>query len=250
MFKKSYLSISVVISLFFLSCEIVQETKFEEDGSGRFSLGFDMSDMMGSTGMKSSGEKTKQIDTIIDFAKVFEEKKDSIKGLSKEEQEKLKGLEDLKFAIKMDTVSNKYSMRIDYDFDDVKDLKTVSDKIKQSKLKELENVNTLGSKSKKGDIPNLNDIMDLKFSSKRFSAKITKEGLKQAEKNRDTTLTKDNPFANMIKFKVRYLFPYKIKEVNNKNARVMSDFKGLEFDANLFEVNENPNFFDLDVKFE
>ncbi len=77
--KFSTLLLSIGAIMVFSSCEIVQETQFKPDGSGTYSLGFDMSEMM-KMGMNSKKDSTnnKQIDTLIHFSKFIEEKRDSI----------------------------------------------------------------------------------------------------------------------------------------------------------------------------
>ncbi len=244
-----------IITVVLTSCEIVQETKFEEDGSGKYTMGFDMSELMKMGGDKFKSKEgsaaKKQVDTVIDFAKFLEEKKDSIKKLSKEDRKKLEELEDLKIAIKSDTVTSTFTMKIEYDFEDLKDLATISQKLKDANVKELDKLSgKTGGKEGKGDFPNISDMMDIEFDSSHFSAKINAKTLADAEKKKDTTMTEDNPMADLIRFKVRYVFPHKIKSVSNENARILSDFKGIEFSANLFDTNENPHYFDVDIDFE
>lgn len=54
----------------------------------------------------------------------------------------------------------------------------------------------------------------------------------------------------MIRYKQVFRFPYRVKEVNNERAKILSDFKGIELEANLYEINNNPDIFNLEVKFE
>lgn len=242
--------------LFLASCEIVQEIKFEEHGGGTYSLGFDMSEMM-KMGMNSKDNtKNKQIDTIIDFAKVLEDKKDSIAKLSKKEQEKAALLKDFKLHMKSDTATNQLMMKMVYDFKDIAGLEKFGEKLKDQNFKELDMFNKkLAGKSKKTtENDNVFEKFDMmyatSFSKQKFTRKITEKSLNEAIKNKDTSITKDNPMSDMIRFKQRYVFPYKIKSVSNKNARILPNFKGIELQANLFEVNNNPKFFDVEVEFE
>lgn len=246
-----------IILLFILtSCEIVQETKFEPNGSGRYSLGFDMSEMM-KMGQSTKESNNKQIDTLIVFSKFLEEKKDSIAKLSKKEQKKIKQLENFSIAIKADSVAKKFVMKINYDFKNLEDLKTFAEKLEGQNIKELELLANKTSKpagsdkdKKENSVLDFNKSYNTSFNSKMFSAKITPEGLEKALKKKDTTMTKDNPMSNMIRFKSRYIFPFKIKRVSNENARILSDFKGIEISGNLYEINKDPKFFDVDVEFE
>lgn len=60
----------------------------------------------------------------------------------------------------------------------------------------------------------------------------------------------DDPFADMIRFKQIFKFPYRIKSVNNERAKILSDFKGIELEANMYDLNNNPDFFNIEVLFE
>lgn len=251
-FLKTLLFLGLVISL--TSCEIVQETKFNEDGSGTYSLGFDMSEMMKmGAGAKSDSPK-EQIDSLIVFADYLALKKDSIAKLSKEKQEKINALKDFKLHLKMDTISNTFTMKMNYDFKDTEDLAKFGEKLKNQDVKELDfftnNLKSPKSTEKSDDMPDFNKAYITSFTRNSFSLKMKKEDLEKAKKNKDTTLTKDNPMANMVKFKTRYIFPFKIKSLSNKNARILSDFKGVEITANLFELNNNPEFFNTEIEFE
>ncbi len=235
-----------------ISCEIVQETKFEPSGSGTYSLGFDLSEMMKMGGNNKKGSKNKQLDTLIIFSDFLEAKKDSISKLSKEKQAKIKELKDFSLNIKADSVSKTFKMKINYNFNNVSELKLFGEKLKGQNIKELDLLTskTKNLNSKDDSFPDFNKSFNTVFNKDSFSMKITPEAIAEAEKKKDTTMTKDNPMANMIRFKSRYLFPYKIKKVSNKNVRILSDFKGIEINANLFEVNNNPKYFDLEIEFE
>lgn len=246
----------VLITLLFVSCEIVQETQFEENGSGRYSLGFDMSEMMkmGSPS-KSKDSNSKEMDTIIHFADLLELKKDSISKLSKKEQKKLEDLKNFSLFIKTDSVNKKFEMRIDYNFKDLEDLKLFGEKLKGQNIKELSLFNDkINKKNAKGEnskgLEELTKSFETTFNKHRFTSKISKKALDKAEKKKDTSMTPDNPMVNMMRFKVRYLFPYRIKHVDNKNARILSNFKGVEISTNLYELNNNPRFFDLEIEFD
>ena len=249
---KIYYSIVLIFFLnLFSSCEIVQETEFNRNGSGTYSLGFDMSEMvkMGMNSQKNTMKK--QIDTVIDFSQMLKEKKDSISKLSKEERKKLQNLENFSFAIKMDTISDRYEFKIDYSFKNIKDLQQFGQKLKDQDLKDLDFLGGKSGKSKQSEkMLDFNQDYITVFNKKHFSTKISQEAILENEKNRDTTLTKDSPMANMLRFKTVYKFPYKIKSVDNKNARISSDFKGVEIYGNAFDMNNNPHYNDLEIDFE
>jgi len=254
--KIKNLLIIFTVALFLTSCEIVQEIKFKEDGSGKYNLGFDMSEMMKMGGSSKSDSTNQQIDTLIIFSKMLEEKKDSIAKLSKEEQKKIAFLKDFELYIKADSISKQLKMNIGYHFKDIADLEKFHEKLEGQNIKELDifskkvNGKSVKSDTKKDKFPNFNEHYITTFSRKKFTHKITAKGLEEAFKKKDTTMKKDNPMADMVRFKQRFIFPYKIKSVSNKNTRILPDFKGIEQEANMYDLNYNPNIFDVVIEFE
>ncbi|WP_299623978.1 hypothetical protein [uncultured Tenacibaculum sp.] len=248
----------VMISTLIVGCAVEWETKFNKDGGGKYSMIIDMSAMIEMTSGMSSNKKKKENelkDTVIDFSKILETKKDSIAKLPIEEQKKLKELEDLKISIEADTATKKAVIRIDYDFDSLEDLKSVGEKIKMADLDEF--VKLGNKKDRKSDqkvtedekdekFPAITDMLNIEYTSSRFSTRMTEESVKEVKKNSG----EDNPFASMIKFKMRYIFPYKIKSVSNEDVRILSSFKGIEFDASVSDLSKNPEYLNVDVEFE
>ncbi|WP_442267315.1 hypothetical protein ACSIGC_06435 [Tenacibaculum sp. ZS6-P6] len=255
----AYLLLIALTLMFLTSCEVEWETKFNKDGGGKYSMIMDMSAMIEMTAGMQSNKKKKENelkDTVIDFSKILLEKKDSIAKLPADEQKKLKELEDLKITIDADTAINKAIVRIDYDFDDLEDLKSVG---KKMRLADLDKFVKMGSKGKakkekedeveeKEDekFPAITDMLNIEYSDKKFVSKLSEEASKEIKKNSGD----DNPFASLIKFKVRYIFPHKIKSVSNEDVRILSSFKGIEFNVSVADLSENPDYLNVEVEFE
>lgn len=249
--RKFNFLLSIILLITFTSCEIVQETNFEEDGSGVYSLGFNLNELSKMDGGKTKGE-IKTIDTLMVFSDFLKEKKDSISKLSIEKQRELKELENFSFYFKSDAATKDFKMKLIYNFKDISDIQTIGEKLKNKNIKEL---NLLGNpKADEEDTNNklfdLAKSYDTKFSRKYFSNKITPEAIKELESKKDTTLTKDIPISDLIKIKMIYHFPYKIKKVRGENAKILPDFKGVEITGNLFDTNNDSHFYDVDVEFE
>lgn len=248
------LKVLAILCVLFTSCEIVQETKFERDGGGEYSVGFDISMLMkmGGTDDADKQDKNKENgDTTIVFAEYLELKKDSIAQLEKSEQEKLKKLENYSLHLVKNDEREEFRMKISYLFDDVSELELFSENLDGQQVKELEMVSDKTAGMKQGsDITDFYKSYTTTFDKRGFSLELKPEVLKKAESMRDSSATKDNPMANVIKLKSRFLFPYRIKQVSNPNAIVMPDFKGIEITGNLLQISENPRFFDTEVLFE
>lgn len=244
--------------LILASCQIVEEYTFNENGSGTYEMVFDMSELSGMASELDSAETRQPVDTTLVFADLLEEKKDSISQLNEEEQAKLELLRPMKVSMKMNEASGEMVMRIHYAFEDVTALKDLGKALEAAELEELNdaimgNTAQVADSTQEGKEQPLFDMVssfDMNFNARKFSRTITAEAREKQLREKDTTLTQDDPFADMIRYKQIFNFPYRVKEVNNPKARILSDFKGVEIEANLFEMNDNPDFFNLEVLFE
>lgn len=241
--------IPCIFSLLFLSCEIVQEVRFNPDGSGNFTLGINVFDL--SSLSKNSGGKmpmNKQLDTLFVMSDFIERKKDSISKLSTEEQEKIKQLKDFSFRIKLDTILRKGKLDILYNFSDIKELKKFGDKLKSQNINSLNSTIDILKDTEKKKKFGFFDVSkrDFKFNKRKFSSKINSETLKKVKHN---TL-KNNPMMKMFQFKTRYIFPYKIKKIDNENAKILSDSKSVELSTSLYDIINDPESSNLTIKFK
>ncbi|MEM0933570.1 MAG: hypothetical protein AAGJ12_13965 [Bacteroidota bacterium] len=117
--KRIHLLATVLVVVFAVSCNFTEEMTIKEDGSGRLSINFDGSELMGMAGdeiMKNNKEKP--IDSLISFKDMLEEKKDSISQLSTEDQAKLKKLEPFKMHMVMNPETKEMKFDLFSDFKD------------------------------------------------------------------------------------------------------------------------------------
>ncbi len=128
----------LLIAFGVLSCEIREEYTFKEDGGGRYEMVLDFSDFMK---MKEENDSTffdQKIDTIIDFAVLLEEKRDSIANLPEEEQARLQSLEPLKFEMKVNDTTQQMLMNVIYDFEDISELEKFAETIENANIQALD----------------------------------------------------------------------------------------------------------------
>lgn len=254
--------ISIFLLLIFciVGCEIREEYTFNEDGSGVYEMVLDFSDFMK---MKEAGDSTlieKKLDTVIDFAQLLEEKRDSIAQLPEDEQARLQSLKPLKFEMKVNDTTKQMLMNLRYDFVDISELEKFAEMVDNADIEHLNNLtgsdpadqNSVADSLSPSDsgLFEMASSFKTKFSAKKFSREITEEARQEALKTKDTTMASDDPFADMIRFKQVFRFPYRIKAVDNEKARILSDFKGIELEANMFDLNNNPDVFNVEVLFE
>lgn len=245
------------------SCQIREEISFKEDGSGSYEMTFDMSEFMKMDDVSDSLPPDPPIDTLINFASFLDQKRDSISKLSKEDQLKLEALRPLEFSMKANDSLKQMEMHLIYNFIELDDIVKFAKIVKTANIKELNELsNSMNGSGVEADTETEdtsgvgNDLFSIAesfqttFTRAGFSRKITEVALQDALMKKDTSLTSDDPFSDIIRFKQVYRFPYKIKNVSNANARILPNFKGVEIEANMFEMNNDPEYFNVEVEFE
>ncbi|MGB5238475.1 MAG: hypothetical protein WBN59_12655 [Flavobacteriaceae bacterium] len=254
------LLVVLLIVFSILSCEIREEYTFNKDGSGVYEMVLDFSDFMK---MKEENDSTlfeQKIDTLIDFAVLLEEKRDSIAQLPEAEQARLQSLKPLKFEMKVSDTTKQMLMNLRYDFEDISELEKFAETIEKANIKALDELSGTGDPQENTMSDSLQPTnsglfemassFHTKFNSKKFSRKITDEARQEALKTQDTTMASDDPFADMLKFKQVFRFPYRVRAVDNEKARILSDFKGIELEVNMYDLNKDPDIFNVEVLFE
>ncbi len=246
-----------VVFLTLAGCVIREQYSFNEDGSGDYEMAFDLTEFMNMQEEIDTTAAEKRVDTVINFSSILDEKKDSISKLAPEEREKLEALRPLQVTMKINDSTKQMFMKLNYEFKELADLNKFAEAVDQANIKELKDMSSSGegagadsTAQNKPDIFSMAESFDTYFGADKFTRTITEEARTRAEEQKDTTMMADDPFADMIRFKQVFRFPYRIKAVNNERARILSDFKGIELEANMYDLNNNPDFFNIEVIFE
>ena len=244
-----------ITCLVLTGCVIQEEFNFNTDASGEYSIAFNMDALMG---MGSDENKEKEvIDTVITFASFLEEKKDSISQLPLEDQERLELLRPLTFKMNVNDSLQKMDMRLSYAFESLDDIENFSKAVDAADIKELNEMGLTGSDSTVTDDSGIQKTSEdlfgsanayaTKFSKRGFSRIIKPESREEIIAKRDTS---ESSFGDAIIMRQVYKFPYRIKSVDNPRAKIHTDFKGVEVEANMLELNQNPDIFNIVVKFK
>ncbi len=242
------------------SCMFKEKMIINENGSGTFSYGFDMSPMF-KMGFKSNDSiKKKQVlDTVFTFKEVFAKVKDSIAKLSKEDQQKIKALEKFKVTFKVNEDKKQFEFNMEYNFPSSDSLKNMV-----SPLEGLEAMPKLGPGKKLGALSAVPEDEKKKsrftynYDGKVFEkilvdgdAVKSKKEKKKKEKEEENILTKqmDEAFKE-CKYAMEYHFPKRIKTVSLKNAVISKDRKSFTLDIPIKELPEDEEKMGFKVVFE
>lgn len=245
--KRIHLLATVLVVVFAVSCNFTEEMTIKEDGSGRLSINFDGSELMGMAGdeiMKNNKEKP--IDSLISFKDMLEEKKDSISQLSTEDQAKLKKLE----PFKMHMVMNPETKEMKFDlFSDFKDVNEVNDAFNA-----FQSASLLGPNNDQGNQPKLGGDaptteVSYNFTGRTFSrtAKIIDEEL---FKQSVDSLQGAEMFLSGSTYTLKYHFPKRVKSASAEGATFSADGKTLIYEVKFLDLMKDPSVLDLEVELE
>lgn len=240
-----------------------------EDGSGTFSYGFDMSPMY-KLGMKKSDSTkvNKVVDTTFTFKEVFDKIKDSISKLPdgdkeklemlEKEKEKLKILENFKVSIKINEEKKEFEYNMAFDFPSIngsQKLATPAESLEALAATDKKRLGALSAVPK----PEEKSETSIFYDGKVFIKTITpSEEDKKTKKKKEAKKEKsDDPFSKKMdemlkecKYIAEYQFPKKIKTVSIKNAVIAKDRKSFTVEIPLNNMQESSVDFGFKVEFE
>ncbi|GGG19535.1 hypothetical protein GCM10011344_20290 [Dokdonia pacifica] len=264
MTKKITILCSVLVFIL-ISCNVQERIVFNEDMGGRYETSFDLSKMMATmnemgAGASNPDKKKTKMDTIVVFADMFKEHKDSIANLSAEEQAKLEMLKDFTMKMKMDEETGEFKMNIYKDFKDFSGLERVAYEM-DNVLDQAKSESQQGQQAGPGD-----DLMSLdkviytfenntfrRTDPKSLSEHLEDEGILKEEtrisleelKNNLAVDGDDSEENAMIKgmmgqfaeelensmMKLEYVFPRKVVSVSPEGATISKDGKTVTFEV-------------------
>lgn len=260
--KKFSLFVSLVCALVFTSCNIVYEVTFNENGSGTVQHTFDFSQLAMNDFSNKDEKNIEKKDTTFVFKDIMEVYRDSLKSLSKEEQEIYKMYEKISGKMVIDSENGVYQTSLTYDFDNLKELQKFNQPVynkvsEQTRIKQFV-PNEQGVELTQ-EITNFNTSYEMLFSKKKFSMRLKSEIAQQISKMNSQesheNLEEDNEnflklMGEFLTIKLQYNFPYEIIKINNKRARILPNRRGFELDFKIEHLIENPNCNDLEVIFK
>ncbi len=240
-----------------------------EDGSGTFSYGFDMSPMFKLGVKKADSTKiNKIIDTTFTFKEVYAKIKDSISKLSdadkekiemlEKEKEKMKLLEGFKVSIKVNEEKKQFEYSMAFDFPSGNDLKSIATPAESLEALAAADKKRLGALSAVPK-PEEKATATIFYDGKVFIKTVTpsKDDKKVKKKKEAKKEKSENPFSKKMdemlkecKYTAEYQFPKKIKTVSLKNAVIKPDRKSFTVEVPLDNMQESNVDFGFKVEFE
>ena len=243
-FIKKYIAL-VVIGLSLVSCQFTETMVLQEDGSGRMNLSVDLSEMMAFGGEMTKDSSFVKMDTIYNFKDLMEAKKDSIAQLPKEEQMRLKSMENYKLHLVTDPETN--TMVVDV-FTDFKNVAEANELMKGFEQSQDIMPGSNSSESNKESEPEVIGV-SYSFSKGKFKRDAFIKD-KVAHQKQIDSLKNAEAFMSGISYKLKYTFPKKIKKTSAEDATFSLDGKTLELERGFVEYLKNPDVLDIEVELE
>ena len=243
-----FFSLAMVL---FTSCQFSEHVYLNADGSGRMEFKFDGSELMqmGGEGMLENSKK-KNIDSTFSFKDVFKDKQDSISKLPKEQQAKLKAMENFKVHMLVNSETKAFNMEFITDFKKASELKDMF--AAMNVMSDLEGKSST-SKNPANPIASMGDFenWETSFSFKKGVFKRHVEVLdKEAqETSADSLKGAAFMFANS-KYKVNYHLPKRVKSVSNDKALFSADGKTVIIEYGILDYFTNPEVMNLEIVLE
>ncbi|MEZ7499183.1 hypothetical protein QO200_10565 [Flavobacterium sp. Arc3] len=240
------------------SCTIKEKMVLNEDGSGTFSYGFDVSALMKMGKSTDSTKVPKVMDSTFTFKEIMAPMKDSIAKLSEVEKAQFKLLEAFRVRMKIDEIAKEFSYDMEFDFPSVDSLSNIMSPTKAASLLSLSDKKIAVKKmtpSKDKNTSNANFSYDGKYFIKTVTLtneqknKITKEKLKtkKEEEPEDEFSKKLGDFLKECKYSIEYHFPKKIKTVSMPGVVISADKKNFVKEIPIENLEDN---IDLSFKVE
>lgn len=258
-----------------VSCNVQERIVFNDDMGGRYENSFDLSQMLAITnsmgGSRSSDEKERtKMDTVIVFADLIRENKDSIAALPVEERAKMEMLKDFTMKMKMDEDTGEFYMNIYKDFKNFSEIERVSYEIDQV-FDQAKNEAQQGQQAGPGgDLMSLDKVVYTfenntfrRTDPKSLSEHLKDDGILKEETRIDLEQLKqnletdedDNQEDDMLKgmmgqfaeelsnstMTLEYVFPRKVVSVSPEGAVISEDGKTVTFDVSWKELLEENN---------
>lgn len=238
----------VLLCLVIAGCQFTESMVINEDGSGTMTVEVNMNEMMAFGGAEMDNSEMVKMDTIINVRQLIEEKRDSIALLPKEEQMKIKALENYKIHVKMDTENSEMIYDVSLPFKSVCEANDIINSL-NSAGNFVPNMNQSEDESKKEeDSP---DVIGVNYSFEngifKRDAYIKDKLLHQKEVD---SLKQAESFLSGANYSLEYRFPKPIKRVSDPKAVISTDKKSMSLKKPFVDYFKNPDLLDLEVELE
>ncbi|MFK7078689.1 hypothetical protein V3470_09510 [Flavobacterium oreochromis] len=242
--------VSLLLMFFLLtSCVFTETIEITKEGSGKYTFAMDGSSLMTMI-PKDSLALGKEIDSVLTFKQLLEEKKDSISKLSSKEQAELKNIENFSMRFKMNEKEKQFLFSLETSFKSVTDL--------QGLIDNMESIQRFRKSSKNQKMRFMADPsffkgtsvkMECFYDGKKFLRKTILDQEVLRKMNIDS-LSQYKMILEASRYIVNYHFPKPVKTISNKSVIFSNDRKIATVEFSFQEILKSPECLNLQVQFK
>lgn len=241
-----------------MSCTMKEKMVLNEDGSGTFSYGFDMSALMKMGKSTDSTKVPKVIDSVFAFKELMATMKDSIAKLSDVEKQQYKLLEMFRVKLKVNEKQKEFNYEMEFDFPTTDSLKNMVSPTKAAMLLSLTD-KKVPKNSLKTDASEDKNNTSFSYDGKFFIKKVTstipnaekdKSKVKKEKTLQDEFSKKMDEMFKECKYSLEYHFPKKIKTVSLLGAKISEDKKSFVVEVPIENLKSSSEQLGFKVEFE
>lgn len=237
--KKSLLLL--IVTILFSSCSIYEEIYFNEDMSVKYEMKFDASELLGMVSASSLSSSSFPTDSVLSFADIIAEHKDSLQTLSAEEQLILEDFKSVTLKIKSDTIDKTFFITLLGDFKDSEALNRALKVISEQKGK--------GSDVKTGRkvVDQFDNTSKYFWDGRNMKREIQPKTSVGSEASKDQNMMDMLSTGKMI---VKYHFPKRVTKVNNPDALFSQDGKTIVIEYSTKDFMNSAKKINIEIETE
>jgi hypothetical protein len=229
----------ILVAFTFTSCNFTENVTIKADGSGSSSFEMDASQLMAMAGDEMGDKK---MDTLMNFKDLFAAKKDSIAKLPKEQQDRIKKMENFSMRMVMDPEAQEFKMTLQTDFKKISELSDI-----------MQAFNSAKDMQKQPGQPDMSWMdneatTSYAYDGKKFKRSVAINGTKAEVKNDSIDMYK--AMLESATYTINYTFPKKVKKVSSPNAVIGADKKTVSVTYPFSDYLDKPKSMELEVEFE
>ena len=257
-----------VFAAFLTSCNVTESIVFDNNMSGKYVTGFDMTPMMeyaaANRPTSQEGPKMEKIDTTIVFDDLYKTHKDSIAALTPEQRADLDKLKGMILDVNVDEANNVFTFNMSKKFKAFDELKTIYDQTDEA----MNYVKNISNKDGQAPAQQLDEFtktekVTFSFENNTFSRfqPATIEAPEADEDEGEEMEAEDDGMKDMFMaqfeeifsksyYTLVYKFPKKVKSVSSSDAVISEDGKTVTYKVPWNAINSDASIMNLDVVLE
>ena len=233
--------------LLWISCHFTEEIRFNEDGSGSIALSFDGSQLLSLSDSTAVAEQPTRLDSVIRFADVLDEKRDSIRKLPPEEQKRLEKLRPYQMRMITDHEAGEMKFILSREFSNIAEVGDAFNAFQDAGALDPAPGENAPMDSA-GKVYQSTEVV-YSFQGNTFSRRgfIVDSVLHQ---QRIDSLKGGESFLEESTYKLEIHFPRKIRSANVEDATLSMDGKTLFYEVGFLDYLLRPEALNLEVILE